>query len=42
MNSNIQSYNCPQRLQGDVDGTRTKASNLIYTWRAEMKQKRVI
>ena len=42
MNNNIQPYSYPQRLQEGTDGIRIKASNLIYTWKAEMKQNKVI
>ena len=42
LNSNIQPYNYPQRLQEGIDGIRIKTNNLIYTWKAEMKQNRVI
>ena len=39
MNSNIQPYIYPQRLQEGVNGIRIRTSNLIYTWRAEKKKK---
>jgi len=42
LNSNIQSYSYSQRLQEGGDGIRIKASSLIYTWKTEIKQNRVI
>jgi len=42
LNTSIQPYNYPQRLQEGVDGTKIKASSLIYMWKAEMKKNVVI
>ena len=42
MNSDIQPYNYPKRLQEGDDETKIKVSKLIYTWRVEMKQNKVI
>ena len=39
LNSDFQPYSHPQRLQKCADGTSIKEiSNLIYTWKAEMKE----
>jgi len=42
LNNNIQPYSYPQRLWKDADGKMIKTSNLIYTRRAKMKQRREI
>ena len=38
MNSNFQFYSYSQRFQEGVDETGINASNLLYTWRVEMKE----
>ena len=40
MNSNFQPYNYYQRLQEGVDRIRINTSNLLYTWKVEMKERR--
>ena len=40
LNSIFQPYNYSQRLQECADGTKINTSNLMYTWRVEMKEKR--
>ena len=37
MNSTFQPYNYPQRFQEGADGTRINISNLMSTWRVEMR-----
>ena len=37
MNSNFQPYSYSQRLQEGADGIRINTSNLVYTWKVEMK-----
>ena len=40
LTNNFQPYSYPQRLQKCVDGTSIKkTSNLIYMWRADMKER---
>jgi len=40
LNSNFQPNSYPQRLQEGADETSIKTSNLIYMWRAEMKEEK--
>ena len=38
LNSDIQPYNYPQKLQEGADRIRIKVRNLTYTWRVEIEQ----
>ena len=38
LNSNFQPYSYSWKFQEVADGIRIKASNLVYTWRVEMKE----
>ena len=40
LNSTFQSYSYFQRFQEDADGIMINTSNLMYTWRVEMKERR--
>ena len=40
LNSTFQPYNYSQRFQEGADGTRINTSNLMYTWRVEIKERR--
>ena len=40
LNSNFQPYSYSQRLLEGADGTKINTSDLIYTWRVEMKERR--
>ena len=40
MNSNFQPYSYPYKLQEGANETEINTSNLVYTWRVEMKEER--
>ena len=40
LNINFQPYSYSQRFQEGADGTWINTSDLIYTWRVEMKERR--
>ena len=40
LDSNFQPYSYSQRFQEGADGTRIKASDLVYMWRVKIKERR--